>query len=82
VGAGANSDVTTDFIAFSRSKGLYGGLNLEGAVIGVSNDWNESYYGRGVLPPDILLRASVHNMQADRLAAAITRASSPRTSLR
>ena len=32
--------------------------------------------GRGVLPPDILLRASVHNMQADRLAAAITRASS------
>src|SRR5712691_5802961 len=41
VGAGANSDVTTDFIAFSRSKGLYGGLNLEGAVIGVSNDWNE-----------------------------------------
>jgi hypothetical protein len=35
-----------------------------------------------VLPPDILLRASVHNMQADRLAAAISRASSQRTSLR
>ena len=82
VGAGANSDVTTDFIAFSRANGLYGGLNLEGAVIGVANNWNEGYYGRGVLPPDILLRASVHNMQADRLAAAISRASSQRTSLR
>ncbi|HEX8012708.1 MAG TPA: lipid-binding SYLF domain-containing protein [Casimicrobiaceae bacterium] len=82
VGAGANSDVTTDFVTFSRAKGLYGGLNLEGAVIAVANNWNEAYYGRGVLPPDILVRASVHNVQADRLAAAITRASSLRTSLR
>jgi lipid-binding SYLF domain-containing protein len=82
VGAGANADVTTDFVAFSRAKGLYGGLNLEGAVIAVADNWNEAYYGRGVLPPDILVRATAHNVQADRLAAAITRASSPRTSLR
>jgi lipid-binding SYLF domain-containing protein len=82
VGAGANADVTTDFVAFSRAKGLYGGLNLEGAVIGVADNWNEAYYGKGVLPPDILLRASAHNAQADRLAAAISRASSARTSMR
>ena len=68
-------------MAFSRS-GLYGGLNLEGAVIAVADNWNEAYYGRGVLPPDILLRASAHNAQADRLANAITRASSARTSQR
>ena len=82
VGTGAKADVTTDFVSFSRAKGLYGGLNLDGTVISVANNWNESYYGRGVLPPDILLRASAHNIQADRLAAAIMRASSPRTSLR
>ena len=82
VGAGAKADITTDFIAFSRAKGLYGGLNLDGTVISVANAWNESYYGRGVLPPDILLRASVHNMQADRLAAALERATSQRTSQR
>jgi hypothetical protein len=29
-----------------------------------------------VLPPDILTRASVHNAQADRLAAELTRAGS------
>jgi lipid-binding SYLF domain-containing protein len=57
-------------------------LNLEGAVIAVADNWNEAYYGRGVLPPDILLRASAHNAQADRLANAITRASSARTSQR
>ncbi len=82
VGTGAKADITTDFIAFSRAKGLYGGLNLDGTVISVANGFNEAYYGRGVLPPDILLRASVHNMQADRLAAALTRATSLRTTLR
>ncbi len=82
VGAGAKADVTTDFVAFSRAKGLYGGLNLDGTVISVADGWNEGYYGRGVLPPDILLRASVHNAQADRLVAALSRATSQRTSLR
>jgi lipid-binding SYLF domain-containing protein len=74
VGAGANSDVTTDFVAFSRSKGLYGGLNLEGSVIHVSDNFNRGYYGAAVLPPDILMHATVHNPQADRLADALGRA--------
>lgn len=82
VGAGAKADITTDFIAFSRAKGLYGGLNIDGTVIAVANAWNEAYYGRGVLPPDILLRGSAHNVQADRLAAALSRATSERTSLK
>ncbi|MGE5667474.1 MAG: lipid-binding SYLF domain-containing protein [Betaproteobacteria bacterium] len=76
VGAGAKSDITADFVAFSRAKGIYGGLNLEGSVIGVSNDWNREYYGKSVLPPDILVRADVHNPHADRLLAELSRASS------
>ena len=82
VGAGANADVTTDFVAFSRSKGLYGGLNLDGTVITLADNWNKAYYGRDIQPPDILVRASVHNPQADRLAAALNRASSVKTSQR
>ncbi|MEO8738810.1 MAG: lipid-binding SYLF domain-containing protein [Casimicrobiaceae bacterium] len=74
VGAGANSDVTTDFVAFSRSKGLYGGLNLEGSVISPANDWNNAYYGKTVLPPDIVVRGAAHNAQGDALAADIGRA--------
>jgi SH3 domain-containing YSC84-like protein 1 len=74
VGAGASSDVTTDFVAFSRSKGLYGGLNLEGSVISPADDWNNTYYGRNVLPPDILVRGDTHNPQGEQLAADIGRA--------
>jgi lipid-binding SYLF domain-containing protein len=78
VGAGANSDVTTDFVAFSRSKGLYGGLNLEGSVITPANDWNNTYYGKSVLPPDILVRNDVRNPQGAALAGDIDKAAKAR----
>jgi lipid-binding SYLF domain-containing protein len=78
VGAGANSDITTDFVAFSRSKGLYGGLNLEGSVIAPANDWNNAYYGKTVLPPDILVRGDARNPQGEQLAADIGRAANLR----
>lgn len=82
VGAGANADITSDFVAFSRSKGIYGGLNLNGTVISAADSWNQAYYGRPLLPTDILLNAMAHNPQADRLAAALSRASSMTTGLR
>ncbi len=67
IGAGAKSDVVADFISFSRSKGLYGGLNLDGTVIAISDEWNEAYYHKTILPPDILVRMSVHNTGAAKL---------------
>jgi len=76
IGAGANADVKADFVAFSRSKGLYGGLNLEGSVIHVSDTFNRAYYGAAVLPPDILMRATVHNPQGDRFAEMLSRTAS------
>ena len=75
VGAGAKSDVVADFITFSRAKGIYGGLNLDGTVIASSNDWAELYYQKKpLLPPDILVRMSVHSKGADKLIGDITRA--------
>ncbi len=54
IGAGAKAQ-TVDVLAFARSKGLYGGINVEGAVIKVRNDYNEDYYGRrNIRPRDIL----------------------------
>ena len=74
VGAGAKSDVVADLITFSRAKGVYGGLNLDGTVVTAADDWNASFYGKKVLPPDILVRANVHNKAADKLLAAIAAA--------
>jgi len=74
VGAGAKSDVVADLITFNRAKGVYGGLNLDGTVVTASDDWNSQFYGKKVLPPDILVRADVHNKSADKLLAQVTAA--------
>ena len=76
VGAGARSDIVADLITFNRAKGVYGGLNLDGTVVTASDDWNASFYGKQVLPPDVLVRMSVQNKAADRLLAQVAAAAS------
>ncbi len=70
IGAKANMDlpsVTADFLSFSRAKGLYAGLNLEGAVVGVRDSLNGAYYGRAAVPTDILVKHDVTNPRAAQL---------------
>jgi len=67
VGGGAKSDITTDFLSFSKSKGLYAGMNLEGSYIDVRDDLNKEYYGKAVTPVDIAVKQSVSNKGSDRL---------------
>jgi len=67
VGAGARSDITADLVAFSRSKGVYAGINLDGTIVNVSEEWNKIYYGKPTNAADILLRNSAHNRQASEL---------------
>jgi lipid-binding SYLF domain-containing protein len=67
IGTGAQSDLVADFVSFSRSKGIYGGLSLDGTVASTSDSWNRQYYGRAVSVPDILIRESVRQKQANEL---------------
>jgi lipid-binding SYLF domain-containing protein len=75
VGAGAKSTVTADLISFSRAKGVYGGVNLDGTVVHANTGWNDAYYGRSnLLPPDILIRKTVQNPKSTPLLTAVARA--------
>lgn len=71
VGAGAQA-ATTDIVQFARSKGLFGGLSLEGSVISVRDSLNQAYYGKPVTPVDILIKGDVKNPQAASLIKALT----------
>ena len=73
VGTGAQA-ATADIIQFSRSKGVFGGLTLEGALVDVRDSLNAAYYGKEVRPTDILITRSVHNKQADPLIASVGKA--------
>ena len=75
VGAGAKSTVTADLISFTRAKGVYGGVNLDGTVVYANVGWNDTYYGRNnVLPPDILIRKTVTSPKSSPLLADVAKA--------
>lgn len=70
VGAGAKAQ-TADVIAFSRAKGVYGGINLEGSVISTRDSLNSAYYGKPVRTVDIVVKHNVKNSKADHLIAEV-----------
>jgi lipid-binding SYLF domain-containing protein len=75
VGAGAQA-ATVDILQFTRAKGIFGGLTLEGAVITPRDDLADAFYGRIVDPLDILVRQRVTNKNADRLRGLVFRTTS------
>ncbi len=62
---------TTDVLAYSKAKGLYGSISLEGAVLKVHHKWNKAYYGRAVTPLEIIGIKNVSNPQAYPLRNAV-----------
>ena len=75
VGASAGSTVTADLITFTRARGVFGGLNLNGTVVSTNVPWNDAFYGRSnVLPPDVLIRQTVVSPKAQALLADVARA--------
>lgn len=62
-----------DILSFSRSRGLFAGLALEGSVLNAMPDWNAAYYGREVSTRDIVVSMTAHNPGADPLRAALMR---------
>jgi len=77
VGMGASAataNLSADILSFSRSKGLYGGISLDGAVVAVRDDMNNAYFGRETSPAQILISRTVKNPQSNVLAASLSRA--------
>ena len=77
VGAGASAgtaNLSADIISYTRSKGLYGGFSLEGAVVAVRDSLNDAYYNQKVQPIDILVRKTVANPQAKGLIDEVIKA--------
>jgi lipid-binding SYLF domain-containing protein len=77
VGAGAEAatqNLSADIVAYSRAKGLYGGVSVEGAVVATRDALNKAYYKKDVSPTDILIKRSVTNESAAPLVQAVAKA--------
>ena len=66
-----SANLNADFLSFSRSKGAYAGVSLEGSIIYTDDDSNQAYYGKKVRPVDILVTKSVKNKHSAGLRQAI-----------
>lgn len=54
VGAGTTTHFGEDLYVFAKSKGLFGGVALDGTLVVPKHDWNRAYYGQAVTPEDIV----------------------------
>ncbi|RZA36372.1 MAG: hypothetical protein EOP92_05715 [Lysobacteraceae bacterium] len=72
IGAGTGVPVTADMVAYTRAKGLYGGLNLDGTVFSIDESRNHTLYGRTVTPVDILVNGTVSSPYAITLGQTAT----------
>jgi lipid-binding SYLF domain-containing protein len=59
--AAASTDVTmrAEILTYSRSRGLFAGISLEGSTLRPDNDANERIYGKKINAKDIVLHSAV-----------------------
>jgi lipid-binding SYLF domain-containing protein len=66
-GEGAtDAEMHAEILSYSRTRGLFAGLSLEGAVVKQDKDDNERLYGRRVTAHQILIEGSVARPSAAR----------------
>ncbi len=59
VSAATDAQLTAQILSYARSKGLFAGVALEGAVMRASGDDNEKLYGREVSARDLLISGTI-----------------------
>lgn len=70
-GIGQGATINADIISYSKAKGAYAGIALDGQVIDVRESLNAAFYGKPASPVDILVKNNVSNADAAPLQAAL-----------
>lgn len=70
----ATANLSADIVSYSRAKGLYAGMSVNGAVVAARASLNQAYYGRDLSPSAILISREATNPQAAPLIEAVAKA--------
>lgn len=78
--AAASTDVTlrAEILSYSRSRGLFAGVSLEGSTLRPDNDGNERLYGKGTTAKDIVINSAIRPPASAKLVLATLNKKSPR----
>jgi lipid-binding SYLF domain-containing protein len=75
-GAATDAAMRAEILTYSRSRGLFAGVSLEGSTLRADNDANETLYGREISASDVVRRGKVGvPASAQGLVAALNGAS-------
>jgi lipid-binding SYLF domain-containing protein len=72
--AGTDWTLNTEVLTYSRSKGVFAGLTLEGAVVEQDNDSTRAIYGKQIIFRNILSGKAATPRSADAFVKAVSEA--------
>jgi lipid-binding SYLF domain-containing protein len=72
VGGATTAAVGADIVVYAESRGLFGGVSLEGSIMSLRSDWNGAYYGQPYSARQIVIQMVAANRGADPLRGVLT----------
>lgn len=78
--AAASTDVTmrAEVLSYSRSRGLFAGVSLEGSTLRPDGDGQARMYGKGISAKEIVINSSIHAPASAKLLVSTLNKKSPR----
>jgi lipid-binding SYLF domain-containing protein len=73
IGAGTTTAVGPDLVTYTRARGLFAGVTLEGSVLSSREEQNRAYYGQAASARQITVDMAAHNPGADPLRSVLMR---------
>lgn len=74
-GASTDATMSAEILTYSRARGLFAGVALEGSTLRPDNSANENLYGRKITASEIVLKEKVVPVEGQELVELLQRAS-------
>ncbi len=68
------ANLSADLLSFTKTKGLFAGMSVEGATIAARDSWNTAYYNQKTKAIDVLIRRNVSNPHSKTILSVLEKA--------
>jgi SH3 domain-containing YSC84-like protein 1 len=73
LGGATTAAAGADILVYAESRGLFGGVSVEGSIMTLRSDWDSAYYGQPYSARQIVEQMAAANRGADPLREVLTR---------
>jgi SH3 domain-containing YSC84-like protein 1 len=77
VGGATTAAVGADILVYAETRGLFGGVSVEGSIMSLRSDMNQAYYGQAYSARQVVMQMVAANPGADPLREVLTRYGTP-----